>query len=249
MYYNLRNSFLQKSDKEIRSIRKKFYKNFCDYLVEYIRLFNTRSNFLDKVFTYENMELLEVSKKNQKNVMLLSGHLFNWELYTSLAKDLPQQKRFSLYKYIRNDFWNEKILKVRTQNGVKPIEMGIAPKFVLQCPADGDHVVLFVADQSPFKDDIRYDLKFLNQRTPVFYGYEVLARKREMDVYFMETSKVGRGKYHTKFIKIVPDNGSAFEEKEIVHKFFNLLEKAIEKQPENWLWTHKRWKYKKGIHY
>ncbi|MFB0967073.1 MAG: lipid A biosynthesis acyltransferase, partial [Cloacibacterium sp.] len=34
---------------------------------------------------------------------------------------------------------------------------------------------------------------------------------------------------------------------EVVKKFHQNLEKTINKNPDNWLWSHRRWKYKDSI--
>ena len=54
---NLENSFPEKSQEEIKTIHKKFYANFCDYLVETLKSFSISQEELDKRFTYSNLDV------------------------------------------------------------------------------------------------------------------------------------------------------------------------------------------------
>ena len=60
---NLKNSFPDKSKKELRKIEKEFYRNFSDYMVETIKLFDLNKKALEKIHTHENQEVLHESKR------------------------------------------------------------------------------------------------------------------------------------------------------------------------------------------
>ena len=42
-------------------------------------------------------------------------------------------------------------------------------------------------------------------------------------------------------------NGEQFKEYEVVRKFHKMLEETINERPDNWLWSHRRWKYQNDI--
>ena len=69
-----------------------------------------------------------------------------------------------------------------------------------------------------------------------------------MDLAFVscEMKKVKRGFYQINYYRIYPD-GEKFVEHEVVKKFYKLLENTIEKRPDNYLWSHRRWKYQHAI--
>lgn len=58
--------------------------------------------------------------------------------------------------------------------------------------------------------------------------------------------KVKRGFYQVNYYRIYPD-GEKFVQYEVVNKFHKLLENTIRKRPDNWLWSHRRWKYKDAL--
>lgn len=248
IYHNIKNSFPEKSDKEIKEIQKKFYKNFSDYLVETLKTLSISIEELNKRHRFTNIKLFRKYELEGRNVMMMAGHIFNWEWFVSTGPNVQTPTTVAVYHKVKNKFWNEQINNIRGKFGTVQLDMKHTPRFMMSAPNDGSHVYLFVADQSPKKSAIHYDLEFLNQTTPVFVGFDKIAMKKNMAVLFCKMVKVKQGYYHTTFEEILPD-GDKFEEYEIAHKFFEKLEITIKENPDNWLWSHKRWKYKKGIDY
>lgn len=239
---NLEKSFPEKSSKEIKAIQKKFYANFCDYLVETLKSFSISQEELDKRFTYSNLEVFDEIKNENRNTMLMCGHIFNWEWFIGTVKHLPSKNTAAVSHKIGNQFWNDRITEMRARFNTDVIDMKDILRFMMKTPNDGETAYLFVADQSPKKSAVHYFIDFLNQRTPVFNGFDKIARRKDLGVIFCKTEKVKRGYYHTTFIRIEPQN-EQFEENEIVHQFFNLLTETLHEHPDNWLWSHKRWKF------
>jgi len=248
IFNNLKNSFPEKSNSEIKLIQKKFYKNFADYLVETLKGFSISQEELDKRHTYSNLEVFEEIKNEGKNVMMMAGHIFNWEWFIGTVKYLPTTNTVAIHHKIYNPFWNEKVNEMRSRFGTFSLDMKKTARYMMSQANDGETAYLFIADQSPKRAHIFYNVKFLNQETPVFSAFDKIATKLNMGVVFCKTVKLKQGHYHTTFERIEPEK-SDFEPMEIVDKFFHKLESTIKENPANWLWSHKRWKYKKGIDY
>ena len=245
---NLKNSFPEKSESEIKAISETFFRNFFDFIVESVKGITIDQQQIDERITFEGVEILEKYKSEGRNVMVLCGHLFNWEWIKGLVAHVPQDKVLAVYSVPKNKLVNEIISKSREKFGGEVISMQEATKIIMETPNDGNALYFMVADQSPYKKAIRYDLQFLNQTTPVFQGFDRIARQNNLGVIYVEIIRKGRGKYLYKIADMQP-KGLSFEENEIVHDFFELLEGSIHRQPANYMWTHRRWKYKKGIDY
>ena len=244
---NLRNSFPEKSEREINQIRKEFYLNFCDYLVETLKAFTMPQDQFNRRHTYGNVEIFQTIKDEKKDCLLMAGHIFNWEWFLGLMNPITYEHTAVVYHKIKNPFWNEKILKMRSRANTTNLDMKDILRFMMKAPNDGSFVYLFIADQSPKKDAPKHWINFLNQETAVFNGFDKIARRKDMGVVFCRTVKIKRGYYHTTFERISPENGIAFEENNVVDQFFSKLEDTIKENPSNWLWSHKRWKFKKEI--
>lgn len=99
----------------------------------------------------------------------------------------------------------------------------------------------FVSDQSTIWEETQYWTTFLNQLTPVHLGIAKMARKTGYPVVFVYIKKVRRGYYEVELVKLC-ENESGLTEQIITEKHVRVLEANIRKNPEQWLWTHRRWK-------
>ena len=246
VFQNLKNSFPEKSDSELKIIRKKFYHNFCDYLVETLKSFTITSHELRVRVQYLNQDIFHDAKSENKNVILLTGHVFNWEWFNALATIIPQENCFPVYRKVQNSFWEEKIKGIRNRFGNTALEAKEVIRHILRNPNDGNSVYMFVADQSPHVSEVSFGLNFLNQKTPAFIGYDKLSTRMDLAFVFCEMKKVKRGYYQINYYRIYPD-GEKFVEYEVVKKFHKLLENTINKRPDNYLWSHRRWKYQHAV--
>lgn len=241
VFHNLKNSFPEKTKPELRKIERKFFRNFGDFMMETLKTFTISKKELEKIVEYENLQFFENAYQQKKNVIILTGHTFNWEFTTLFAQKVPQQNFYAIYKKLQSEFWDKKIIESRGRFGFRLLESKHVMRHFTEQKNDGNSVYGFIADQSPQSKKIQFGINFLNQKTPVFTGYNRLPGKDDMLYCFAEITKVTRGKYYIKFIEILPEN-EKFEKYELIVKFNKLIEKTIKKQPENWLWSHKRWK-------
>ena len=243
---NLQNSFPDKSKEEIKSIEKKFYINFCDYLAETFKSFTISSTELRVRVQHLNQDIFQEAKQENKNVILLAGHIFNWEWFNALATVIPQDHSFPVYRKVQSSFWEQKIKELRNRFGNHALEAKEVVRHIFRNPNDGNSVYMFVADQTPHFSEVTFGLNFLNQKTPAFVGYDKLSTRMDLAFVFCEMKKVKRGYYQINYYRIYPD-GEKFVENEVVKKFHHLLENTINKRPDNYLWSHRRWKYQNAI--
>ncbi|MBE4948597.1 lysophospholipid acyltransferase family protein [Chryseobacterium culicis] len=243
---NLKKSFPHKSEEEIKDIRKKFYLNFSDYLVETIKSFTISETESRVRMQHINQHLFHEAKAEGKNIILLAGHVFNWEWINALARIIPQAHCHPVYRKVNSDFWENQMKKVRNKFGNEALEANEVILNIFRSKNNGDSAYMFVADQTPHHAHVTYGLDFLNQRTPAFIGYDKLATRMDLVFIYCEMKKVKRGYYQVNYHRIYPD-GEKFTENEVVRKFHKLLENTLHKYPDNYLWSHRKWKYQDSI--
>ncbi|WP_373707618.1 lysophospholipid acyltransferase family protein [Kaistella sp.] len=246
VFENLQNSFPEKSLEELKKIEKKFYVNFCDYIVETFKSFTVSSTELRVRVQHINQDVFDDAKTEGKNIILLAGHVFNWEWFNALALGVVQENSHPVYRKVQSGFWEQKIKELRTRFGNQPLEAKEVVRHIFRNPNDGNSIYLFVADQTPHVSEVTFGLKFLNQKTPVFVGYDKLSTRMDLAFIYCDMKKVKRGFYQVNYYRIQPD-GEKFVEHEVVKKFHTLLENTINKRPDNYLWSHRRWKYQHAI--
>ncbi|MCS4304691.1 lipid A biosynthesis acyltransferase [Chryseobacterium pennae] len=243
---NLINSFPDKSEEEIREIRKKFYRNFSDYLVETIKSFSISETESRVRMQHINQDVFHEVQKEGKNIILLAGHVFNWEWINALARIVPQKHCHPVYRKVNSSFWENQMKKVRNKFGNEALEANEVILNIFRNKNDGNSIYMFVADQTPHFSHVTYGLEFMNQRTPAFIGYDKLATRMDLAFIYCEMKKVKRGYYQVNYYRIYPDQ-EKFSEHEVVRKFHKMLENTLHKHPDNYLWSHRKWKYQDSI--
>ena len=97
-------------------------------------------------------------------------------------------------------------------------------------------VVIFIADQTPSRNNLHYWTNFLNQDSSILTGPERLARKLDLPVIFLDTKQVKRG-YYTIDMKLVTETPKETPENWITEQYARLMEKCILRNPSGWLWN------------
>lgn len=242
---NLRNSFPDKSDKEIKKITKAFYHNFCDLLLETFKILTiSRKNML-KHFEMDRatQQLFTLLAEEKKSAILVLGHLGNWEWAGHTFSLLCPQPLYIIYHKLTNKHFDKLIYKMRSRFGSRLIEMNDTLRAMIGNKHEVNATV-FVSDQTAQPKNA-YWTTFLNQDTPVFWGAEKIARKLNYPVIYMSIKKQKRG-FYKMFGEMLVEEPLATKEGEITELHTRRLEKDILANPEAWLWTHRRWKHKRS---
>ena len=242
VYLNLRNSFPEKSNKDIRSITRKFYRHLFDQMIESIALMHMSPRKILKHNRFKNPEVIEDLYKKNKGVILVTGHYGNWEWLISLQM-LVSHKTLAIYKQLNNKYFDRMYINIRSRYGMTPVPMNRILRELISREQKNELTLTYsLSDQRPLFRHIQYWTRFLNQDTPVYLGTEKIARKMNLAVVFSKMRKIRRGIYETEFIPLF-ENSRETKEHEITDKYLSILEKTIIERPELWLWTHKRWKH------
>ncbi len=242
VFRNLQNSFPEKTEQEIRTIAKKFYRHFCDYFVEMVHMLHMSREEWQKRFVIRENEALDRLYKQGKSILVVVGHYANWEWAVIFPLHIPH-KILALYKPLENEYFDRLFIRFRAKFGVEPVPMEKILRRILEYQKKGQPVMTYMlADQRPIWQNIQYWTTFLNQDTPVFLGPEKIAKKLDHPVFFMKVNKIRRGRYQCELIPLV-ENSAGTKGHEITDRYIACLEEIIRERPELWLWTHKRWKH------
>lgn len=249
---NLSRSFPPIKYGEIKKLRKEYYRYMFDLMVEALwAIFASQDKLCSRV-TMANPELLDELSAKYKKIILVMGHLGNWELVGALTGDGKhiRENDFALnniyltYKAAKNHRsdvffkWmrTRAFKKSRNKGGV--IESNTIIRHILKDRESAGNYI-FIADQSPGEE--RVVTKFLNQPTMFFTGPEFIAKRLKLPFVYMGMDRVGRGEYQMRFT-LISENHSELEEGYLTKAFAACLQNDINNNKVNWLWSHKRWK-------
>lgn len=237
--HNLTIAFPHKKQKEKEKIAKQFYKNLADTFLETIKLLSiTAENFEKRI-------LLDADEVNKiaayKNVQVHSGHQMNWE-YAHLAFAKKMHVRWvGVYMKINNSSIDRLYLKIRGRFGAHMVSAGNFTKEIRQVYHQR-YALALIADQNPGIPKNAYWLNFFNRPAPFLTGADKGATRNNTAVVFVNFLKVKRGYY--KFEPhVLTENAAEFKDGEITLLYRDFLERSINNQPDNYLWSHRRWKW------
>ncbi len=236
VYTNLARSFPEKNYREIKRIARQYYRYFADMFFENLYMLGTPAKKVKRLVSFENIELPERYLKEGKSLVLIAAHYGNWEYIGTLGLFLHPMIAYKeqlgvsdlLMKKIRRHFNNDQI-----------IPMQHLLKFMLTHRKE-QRTYIFIADQAPSLSATGWTT-FLNQETVFYNGAEKAAAHLDLPVIYLEILRKGRGQYHLTFSSICERAGE-LPEHAITHTFAGLLEESIQRHPQYWLWSHKRWK-------
>lgn len=240
---NLRNSFPDKTSYEIQWIEREYYRFLCRQIFETIKLLSISKEELKKrcVYSPRFHQIFEAYYSEKKDVMVLMGHLGNWEWAGACFNLYFQSPLFVLYHPLSNKIFDKLMKKIRTRFGTHLLPMNTAYKHILQ-NINQSAVFTFIADQCPSPQNAFW-MRFLNQDTPVYYAPELIASKLNLPVIFVYLKQIKKG-YYLVDAEILEKNTDG-NDYPVMHQFMKMLENKIKEQPQIWLWSHRRWKYKK----
>ncbi|MGD0754845.1 MAG: lysophospholipid acyltransferase family protein [Bacteroidales bacterium] len=243
---NLKNSFPEKTDKELKIIEKKFYRHLADIIIETLKANHLTKANQRKRFTYSNLEIIDKLREEKRDIIAIVGHYNNWEWPTLLPYYL-KYKTIIIYKPLQNKYFNNFVNNHRSEHGIVLTPTSQIIREIINYRKNGINTVsVFISDQIPAKGDIKYWTTFLNQDTAVFTGAGKIASKYDMAIVFFHVQKVKRG-YYNLDIELLFDHTAGLSEEVITEKHVRRLEEIIREKPEYWIWSHRRWKHKKPV--
>lgn len=241
---NLRNSFPQKTEKEIQAIRKAYFKYLCDLILETLKTLKMSEEEYNEHIKFNRKPWLDNLFEQNKSIIIVMGHYGNWEW---AGPSFTLSNKFQLlviYRPLTNKYFEKMMVGMRTRFGTKitPVQNTLR-----EMVANRNQITAtaFVADQTATPDNA-YWTNFLNQDTAVFVGPEKLAKKFNYPVVYMQTKRIKRG-YYEVTPELMVENPKETPDDFILETFTQRLEREINVEPTTWLWSHRRWKHKRDL--
>jgi len=243
---NLKNSFPEKSETELRIIEKKFYRHLADLFVETLKITHIPDKEFMRRFTISNLEIIEKLRTEKRDIIAVLGHYNNWEWLGAFPM-YTEYKAVSIYKPLQNKYFDRFINNLRAKHGMVLTSMSNIIREIINDRKNNINTIsAFISDQTPIKTEIKYWTTFLNQDTPVYMGTEKVATKYDMAIVYFNIQKIKRG-YYNLSIELLFEHTTGLPEHLITETHVRRLEEIIKEKPEFWIWSHRRWKHKRPV--
>lgn len=246
VWNNLRTSFPEKSEKELRKIERGFYHFLCDYFNESLKLLSISKEEMARRLEFRGLDKLEEYFAAGRSCAGILGHYCNWEWLSTFGLALKKSDNVAIgliYQPLRNKTFDKLFVALRSSTGGMCIPKNKILRYIVRCKHEGKQTWFgYIADQTPRVANIHLWIDFLNHDTPVFTGAERIMRSDNDVVFYLGLHRERRGKYVCA-IELITDKPGELPEHEITRRFFALLEKSIRSAPQFYLWSHNRWKH------
>ena len=238
IYSNLTNAFPNLNEFEKSKITKTMWCNYGKILAEYVFIKNFRETKLEQNVIVKGQEILEKIRINKKPVIFISGHFNNFELM-AMHLDKSGIDLAAIYRPLNNKYLN-KIMETIRRNYIcsKQVKKGIAgTKLLLKYFKKGTSIALMI-DQR-VSQGIRsnfFDKKASTTSIPAQF-----IKKFKCDVVPIYIERINNINFKITINEPIKFSDSSSIEV-ITDDLNKILQKMIIKNPEQWIWTHDRWK-------
>lgn len=242
VYDNLRRAFPEKTEAAIKQIARASYRNLTDVTLETLKSYTMPLAEIQRRCPPINPELVNQYLDRGQSVILAGSHYNNWE-YTGISMPpVFHGDTVTAFKPISNKLIDRYVNWTRARTGMVLISMDSTFAVIRQREREQQRsVYVLLSDQSPSSKKSAHWVDFLGRDTASLPGLDVLARKFKLPVLYYHVRRLRRGFYEVEYFEICANPAEAAET-DITRDYARRLEAIIREQPENWLWSHKRWK-------
>jgi KDO2-lipid IV(A) lauroyltransferase len=235
---NLKNSNISNSEKDIKIIINNMWGNYGRILSEYVYLKQFREDKLNEFIEIKGLDILNKIKKNNEQVIFISGHFNNFELMAMYIEKFGIDLA-AIYRPLNNKFLNPLMEKIREKYICKKqVKKGVSgTREILRHFKNGSSIALMI-DQR-VSEGIKTD----------FFGYPALTttipaqfiKKFNTKIVPVYIERTNNNLFKLEFYEAIKFDKNE-DLQSITLKLNKILEKMILKNPDQWIWTHNRWK-------
>lgn len=221
--------------KALTEFRLGFYRHFADVVAEILAGFALSAEAITQRVTWEMNAFVHATHENPR-VVVLTGHMGNWEWQLVGGCAAFGGHVVGVYQPLSQTFFDEVMRAMRSRGGAVLAAQRQLLRTLAAIPAQKPTVVAMVADQAPPVENA-YVLPFLETETGFYTGPHQLAKRLEAVSYY--AAILPSGLPHRYVLKV-----ERLREGHEVEDYVRLLGRDIRLHPDQYLWSHNRFKHK-----
>jgi KDO2-lipid IV(A) lauroyltransferase len=231
---------------ERRRIHKQFVKNYCQVMVEILKGASISADEIKRRVRVTNLAPALKFLDAGRSVMFLTSHMGNWEWLlhgVTLHLGYPLD---AAYKPIRDAYGERLLLALRTRFGARlvPAKEVLADYLSRRGIVHG---LAMNADQTPLPTERLQWTRFLGQDTAFYVGGEQIARATRLPIFYVRMRRLRRGYYEAELCELW-DGSERTASGELTERYARACEADVLARPADWLWTYRRWRFKKPLY-
>jgi KDO2-lipid IV(A) lauroyltransferase len=238
---NLARAFPEQEDAQRRRLGLEACRHLVRTLFEFIRIPTYQKRGLDDVVRFEGLENFELARAKGKGVLCLSGHLGSFELCVAAVARRARPVNLVVKPFPGGV--DRFVNRVRRAAELGVIYADGALRPIIKALKNNESVV-FVLDQNATRK-IGVFVDFFGKPACTMAALATLAVRTGAAVIAATPYRDDAGRHVLQVHPEIPLEERATREETIVHMtqvYTRFLEEAIKRHPEQWFWTHKRWR-------
>ena len=235
---NIQRAIPNIDNNKLKKIKNSMWNNYGRVFAEYVFMKDFRSGRLSNNIKIQGYEILKEINKKNKQVIFISGHFGNFELM-AMHLDKSGIKLSAIYRPLNNPFLNPIMEKIRKKYICRnQVKKGIGGMKQLILFKKKNYSTALMIDQRVSQGILS---NFFNQEAFTTTIPAQLIKKFDIPIvpiYIERTDGINFKMTVNQPINFSKDNS----EKQITDELNRLIEKMIMLKPEQWIWSHNRWK-------
>ena len=238
IYSNIKKAFPNYTENQIKEVVKNMWSNYGRIFAEYIFISHFRNKNLSKNIEIEGIKVIEKIKEKKENVIFVSGHFNNFEL---MAMEIERSgiNLAAIYRPLNNIFINKFMEKIREKYICKhQLKKGVSGvRNSLKLFKKGYSIALML-DQR-VSEGIRAN--FFNEPALTTTIPAQFVKKFQCKIVPIYIERYNKFYFKLKIKEAILFNENESEES-ITLKLNKIIEEMIISNPDQWIWSHNRWK-------
>jgi len=242
--HNLSRSFPGKNYQEIITIAKKSYTSFARIIAEFPDILYLDKNNFSKWVKIIGLDNYLAAQRKGRGVILFGAHYGNWEMGNA-ALALATSPFIFVYRILDNPIMEEIITGVRSSYGNISLSKKGNMRKMIGLLRQGKTINILIDQNVFFNEGVFVD--FFGRKAATTSGVALLAIYTGAAVLPVFSSRVPDGRYLLEIgqkVDIIDTGNRDADVLANTQKFTMIIEEQIKKNPEQWLWLHRRWKTK-----
>ena len=228
----------QYNKKEKKEIIISACKHFGQMIMELFLIKNIDQNNLSRHFDYENLNILEEAKAQNRGIIIYTAHFGNWEW---LGPALSRKGYPTTAIVEKQDYGDKALNDIRRSGGTEVIYTGAGIRKAYKALKD-NKILFLLGDQHA--GDAGLEVDFLGRTTSTYRGVIKLAARTNSIIIPAYPIRQGFANFNIRFFPAIEINKNLNEkeEKALLKKLIQTTEEVVRENPDQWNWFYKRWK-------
>lgn len=228
-----------------RRVERLYYRRLGELLAEVIKSASIAREELERRVVLRDLEGVRAELEAGRAVLIVAAHQCNWEwllLALSLKLGYPLEAAYKPLHGVRSERLM-RALRTRFGSTLVPAKE-LLGRILTRRSA---RALAMVADQEPVTSDFKWWTQFLGRPTAFYMGPEKIAHATRCAVVFASMRRIERGQYLVAFEQLASGQAQ-LPPGAITERYARCVEAQIRASPEDWTWSHRRWKLRRPVY-